>query len=458
MSTQANIEKRTDSPSLIGYLKEEIPMEDLRDAYSPERINSIDFVKGLAMVFIILAHTSAAWFNVNWIYIHGMVYAALDIMGPSLFVFLSALSVIFSIKRKKGDLPEKVIRSRIYSRGFVIMGIGILYNFMAFNTGLVQTDYYFPFTLWGWNILTFIGFSQIVSYHAMKLEKQTRAVLGLFIIFISSGIRDFIYAGKDTNLVLRFFHYIITSPAPQVTLFPWLAVCFISTIFGEYLYEAMMDGPGPAYVGLVRLFLIWGTLMVLTGVFLPLPQPDWVPGFALATPKELPIEEYGQMNLLSIINSNKFGVRFPGLPYFLVRGTPSAMIYQLGAALLIIGICFYLIDIKNIDNGFTKMLIYYGKVSLSLFLLHYTFVPVYFGAYSIVIFPFVVLGYVGFFGFMMFIWFKYFDGKYSPEWIMIQMGRVGQKTGEEVKKGGKKIAERAKETVEKLKGGKGEEG
>ena len=50
-------EKKTGT-DLISYLKEEIPIEDIRDYASPQRIKSIDFVKGFAIVFIILAHTS----------------------------------------------------------------------------------------------------------------------------------------------------------------------------------------------------------------------------------------------------------------------------------------------------------------------------------------------------------------------------------------------------------------
>ena len=40
-------EKETDT-DLISYLKQDIPIEDIRDYASPQRINSIDFVKGFA--------------------------------------------------------------------------------------------------------------------------------------------------------------------------------------------------------------------------------------------------------------------------------------------------------------------------------------------------------------------------------------------------------------------------
>ncbi|MFX1503599.1 MAG: heparan-alpha-glucosaminide N-acetyltransferase domain-containing protein, partial [Promethearchaeota archaeon] len=75
---------------------------------SKKRIASIDFVKGFAIAWIILAHSALSWFDKDWKYIYGLVFAFMDVMGPSLFVFLSALSVVFSVRRKKGKLPEKV--------------------------------------------------------------------------------------------------------------------------------------------------------------------------------------------------------------------------------------------------------------------------------------------------------------------------------------------------------------
>jgi hypothetical protein len=58
-------------------------------------------------------------------------------------------------------------------------------------------------------------------------------------------------------------------------------------------------------------------------------------------------------------------------------------------------------------------------------------------------------------GFLMYIWIEYGNGVMSPEWIMIQVGRIGQKTGESVSKTSKKAYEKTvggiKKTEEILK-------
>ena len=421
MSSKNVVEKDTESEDLISYLKEEIPIEEMRDYASIQRINSLDLVKGFAIIMIIIYHTSQAWFSRDWQFLSGMVLAVLDILGPSLFVFLSALSVIFSIRKKTGKLPQKIIRARIFSRGLSIMVIGVLFNIVGLS--IVRPDIPFPLNLWGWNILMFIGFSQIASYYALKLKKWLRALLGVGIILISPTLRFYLYIGKDSNLLIWILHFIITSPTPELTLLPWLAICFISTIFGEILFEAMMDGSEAAYKHLFKTFIIWGTILVVVGV---------ITGWQLQTPETLVESEYPHLRLYTIMNQQDY-YHFPGMPEFLIRGTIGNMFYNIGAALLIIAVCFYLIDIKKIDNSFTSMLIYYGKVSLSLFLVHYIFIPLFPFRFNIVIIVFIILGYLGFMGFFMYIWNEYGGGVGSPEWFMIQIGRIGQRTGEKVK-------------------------
>ena len=74
---------------IVENLKTEFSKEDEVSSPAPRRIASIDFVKGIAIIFIILCHTSAAWFDETWVFLHGIVYSFLDILGPSLFIFLS---------------------------------------------------------------------------------------------------------------------------------------------------------------------------------------------------------------------------------------------------------------------------------------------------------------------------------------------------------------------------------
>ena len=116
------------------------------------------------------------------------------------------------------------------------------------------------------------------------------------------------------------------------------------------------------------------------------------------------------------------------MPDFMVRSTMANMFYNLGAALLLIAISFYFIDIKGKNNDIIKMVIFYGKTSLSLFLIQYLFLPLFIGQFSIIFYPIVYVGYCGFLGLLMYVWYKFFDGVGSPEWLMTKLGTMGQKS------------------------------
>jgi hypothetical protein len=51
----------------------------------------------------------------------------------------------------------------------------------------------------------------------------------------------------------------------------------------------------------------------------------------------------------------------------------------------------------------------------------------------------------------MYIWLEYGRGVGSPEWMMVQIGRVGQKSGEAVKKTTKKMYAKIKKREKKVK-------
>ena len=448
MSSEKEKEIDMDSIPLLDYLKQAIPVEELRDFSSVRRIGSIDFVKGVAIVFIIIAHTGGAWLDSTWVFLYAIGLTFLDILGPSLFVFLSALSVVFSIRRKKGKLPEKVIRNRIFSRGIMIIVIAIIFNIISIEFTI--EGYSFPATLWGWNILMFIGASQIFSYYALKLSKISRAVIGMFIIFTSDTIRLWLFQGKEAgDVIISILHYIIVSPSPMTPLLPWLSICFLSSIFGEFLYEAMIGGTKKDYKKLFRTFFYWGIFLVLAGIFLGIKV--YVPGGF--TTSELPLNEYPFIDLLNTMQTQSIfpEITYPGMWEFLIRGRAPNMIYNLGAALLLIAISFYFIDIKRKMNIFISMMNYYGKVSLSLFLLHFIFITLFLSSLNLVVFVFICFGYIGFWGFLMYVWNEFYGGAGSPEWIMVQVGRIGQKTGETVKKEIRIIEEEIKESVHKIK-------
>ncbi|MHA1147062.1 MAG: heparan-alpha-glucosaminide N-acetyltransferase domain-containing protein [Promethearchaeota archaeon] len=387
---------------LEDFIKDLNMLETARRNTKFARIRSIDFVKGLAICLIVMAHAGEQWVSNDFRFAWALLYAWMDVFGPSLFIFLSALSVVFSLKKKMGFIPEKKLRNSVFTRGFIIIGLGVVFNIGT------RTDYPLPFNLWGWNILMFIGFSQIICYYVLKLSRGVRLVIGTIIIFITDPIRYFLYYNKDTDPIVNIFHFILISPSPHLTFIPYVSLCFFSTIFGEYFFEAMLLETRKAYMDTFGKFIRVGLFLILIGVV-------W--GSDIVNASVLDPKEYFFMDLIPIMQNQPF-IKIEGIPRFLVRGTPQNSLYALGMALLILGIFFYLIDIKQADNKAVNMFIFYGRVSLSIFFISYIGLFLYVRFLDVKTFFFVIIAYIAFLGMMLFIWNKYFEGKYSLEWLM----------------------------------------
>ena len=56
------------------------------------------------------------------------------------------------------------------------------------------------------------------------------------------------------------------------------------------------------------------------------------------------------------------------------------------------------------------------------------FLPLFIGQFPITFIFFALAAYTGFLGFLMYIWLKHVNGVGSPEWIMAQLGKIGQKS------------------------------
>ncbi len=82
-------------------------------------------------------------------------------------------------------------------------------------------------------------------------------------------------------------------------------------------------------------------------------------------------------------------------------------------------------------------------------MVHFIFMPLYFKQLNIFLFAVIYIANVGLLGFLMYIWIEYGKGIGSPEWLMVQIGRIGQKTGENIKKTSKVAVEKTKESIEK---------
>ncbi len=373
------------------------------------RIYSIDFLKGVAICIIILINTAEMWIDKESRYIYALIYLYLDVIGTSLFIFLYSLSVIFLWKKKMGSHPSKEIRNDILTRGFMLIILGLAYNIISTS---IMANLSFPLNIWGWNILVFIGFAQIISYYALKLSRGTRWILGFLIFFASTPIRELLIIYKNTNAIGMILHFIIISPNPQVTILPYVALCFFSTIFGERFLECLQLNAKACNLEAFRALMIFGIIFLFLGIFY---------GYSLVTPEILNPEDYPMINLFQILKKQP-NFSISGIPGYLIRGTAPNLLYGLGVTLIILGIIFYFLDIRYIQNSLIKMFGFYGRASLSLVFIHCLGLLFFIQQLNVIVFFIAYFVYISFLGILMYLWYKYAKDIGTLKWLLSKIG------------------------------------
>ncbi|HEY0087501.1 MAG TPA: hypothetical protein VGB37_01585 [Candidatus Lokiarchaeia archaeon] len=376
------------------------------------RIHSIDILKGLSICIIILINTAEFWIESKSIYYYALISIYLDLFGTILFIFLFSISVIFLWKKKMGINPSREIRNDILIRGFLLICSGIAFNIIIFFVETKNIEIPSLLNLWGWNILVFAGFAQIISYYAVKLSRGARWIVGFLIFFASTPIRDGLILLKNISLTAAIIHYIIVSPNPQVTILPYVAICFFSTIFGERILDCLQLNVKQCDLDTFKSMMIIGALFTLIGLYY---------GWAFIDPTILDPDDYPMVKLVPILKG-KAPFFIMGIQGYLIRGTAPNLLFGFGTSLIVLGVSFYLFDIKHIHNFFVRILIFYGQCSLSLVFIHCIGLVFFNQFFGLIYFFIAYFIYISLLGFLMLLWVKYGKGIGTLKWIMAKLG------------------------------------
>ena len=160
------------------------------------KIKSIDINKGISVLFIIFLNSVNYWLIVNEEFKYIIAYIAIlsEIFGSMLFIFTYSFETIFTLQKMIGSPPERTYRNQIFKRGFLFIFLGLIYNLIInlFNE--------FTLGIWGWNIILFIGFAQIIVYFSFKLIRWARLVIGLSILIFTPLLREYLYFNRSSNI------------------------------------------------------------------------------------------------------------------------------------------------------------------------------------------------------------------------------------------------------------------
>ncbi|MFX1494235.1 MAG: hypothetical protein ACFFBZ_08140 [Promethearchaeota archaeon] len=371
-------------------------------------IKSIELTKGIAILCILLANLINFWL---FFYYESRIFLSLliillEIFGSFLYIFLFSFSVIFTLKKKMGCFPEKANRNKVLKQAFFLIFLGLLYGVIA--------NYIDNSTLifWGWNILIFIGFGQLFCYYAFKLVRWMRIGIGLIIIFITPTIRELLYIGKESSPIVYVLHQIFVSSTPIYPFLPFASVWFLSTVFAELIYESMVLESSVADLNATRSTIKYGIIFIfLSFLYSAVQLFPFVEQFGF-NPDKFPF-----VDAVAILRGSSI-IYITGLPEALVKGSIQNIFFTFGISLIIFGLIYYNIDIKQRNNRFFNILLIFGKASITLLFLQWIFMPLF--NQSLLYYAFLLIApiYLILFGCIIYFWEKYGNLKFSVEWLI----------------------------------------
>src|SRR6185295_2806572 len=225
------------------------------------RIATIDWMRGLVMVLMILDHVSMA-FDGTHISQDSAMYADASTMAlpgaefftrwitalcAPTFVFLAGTSLALSIERKvaKGTNAWEIDKG-ILTRGAIILLLDL--TLISFGSGR-----------WNIGVLSAIGLSMICMAFLRRLPSWALLTVGIGWMALGEIVTAFVWhpPGSSSKLAALFVaNYASPALLIKYPLFPWLAIMIVGWVFGRYAtdFNVKKQGLSPK------------TIMIIAGV------------------------------------------------------------------------------------------------------------------------------------------------------------------------------------------------
>ena len=296
-----------------------------------ERLQFLDAVRGVALLLMIINHTSRWWQDgtMGWPR-YNLIYASMAVGAP-LFLFLVGFCLPLSFARRRPTVGLPAVAAKFLQRGARLILASWLLNFVVFREE--------PF--WEGGVLQTIGLGIILALPPMLLLHRRGArslliaiALGAYALFSVSfaQVNAWLPAHPTLGRIFLF----------EFAPWPWISLVWIGLALGwtwaqqdtparRARYLAIMSAVGVVFLAL---FAAW----------------DWAHG----TPPHL---------------SLAFKRDFLLNNHWISRGVTNFLC--LGSVFCLLGLAYYLIEVRHASVGWLVVL---GRTSLMLYFLHHVLV------------------------------------------------------------------------------------
>ncbi len=208
-----------------------------------ERINSIDTLRGLCVIFYLMFHfaswwtsASALWFFGYWRHEFLLSYIPyLGMVAAPIFIMVSGMSQRIAIERRRiQGFPESEIRTHVIKRGLLLLLFHFFLHFVYF--------YWEPGkNVWWWDEIGTIAISGIIIYYTSKISIKWRLILISLMMFFYPALRIILHIELDYTLLIynapwsldRFIAGMISNGTCPII--PQSSMAIFGSILAEYI-------------------------------------------------------------------------------------------------------------------------------------------------------------------------------------------------------------------------------
>ncbi|OLS15210.1 MAG: hypothetical protein RBG13Loki_1176 [Promethearchaeota archaeon CR_4] len=332
------------------------------------RIRSIDYLRGLCILVMIVTHVLSFWstYDSLWLFIvEGIFFGSVGEVG---FVLLSGIGFGFSwVKQRQAGVTtrDQILKSFSHTMILLIFSIG-------FNIGFSYLEKEEDFGFFPWMILQTLAISRLLALLFTKVKKVPRLLIALGVIAFGSLLLNWINFGKPLNppdplldSLNTFLFVLLYQPLAYYPILVFFPFFLIGSVLGEDFGKVTINQVKPAE--LVKQWLIIGLCLLAAGLLLGL---QLEPRFPLVS--QTP---YNGRQLIEIIRRNPV-LQITAYPLLLDLNSYAWSLFFSGLDILLFLSFFRTLDVnpnKDINQYSVKrnFLNLYGRYSLTIYLGHY---------------------------------------------------------------------------------------
>ena len=298
-----------------------------------KRIQSIDMIRGFCIFLMVFGHLLDWWIidTDRWLIFY--LFSFLASIAATGFLLVSGFSAAMAYKsraEKAGtstDITMSQARNIYFIRALLILGAGIIYN-TAIALALNDLRW-----IWAWNVLQTISISLLLAWPFLKTPKYLRIGLGIGLLVINELLSPFLLTYRDQMNIYGILFYIFYNPIEQFTILSYFAIFLIGTIVGDFLFNINIIKDQEERENKIKRVFIRTILIV--GVML-----------------------------------TSFGIIYRFYD-FIYRRTLSAMVYSIGAVLILFSVLLYLEEFEKIKlKKRYRFFFYFSYYSFTIYITH----------------------------------------------------------------------------------------